>query len=109
MDAAVAITNTGRRKLLHISQQKGNLPMRLGERSHTVYRNKKCDGCEYVMRRVVAQTRYCRQCVSRLCAARNAEPANQAKMAVGRFNWACAAVAAAVDQELAAPTRYWDM
>lgn len=77
--------------------------------NHTTYvARKACEACGYAMRDVSARRRWCKICIAARLAERINSAPVRAKMAATHFETECERLAAMVDAELNAPTRYWE-
>jgi hypothetical protein len=77
--------------------------------NHNTYTNKSCATCGYIMRHVSTRRRWCKQCLAVRFAARIVSPIVRAKMRITQEHREYEKLIALVDNELSAPTRYWEI
>lgn len=76
--------------------------------SGNTYVDKPCGDCAYILRHVDKRTRFCKRCVHARHAAAMQRADVRANLASSELEKHIAKVVAAVDKELAFPTRYWE-
>lgn len=76
--------------------------------NRNTYVDKPCEDCAYPLRRVDKRTRFCKRCVRSRHAAAMQRADVKANLAASELEKTIAKVVAAVDFELAFPTRYWE-
>lgn len=70
--------------------------------------DKQCDSCPCMMRRVGRRRRFCGYCLAVRLKARMADAVACGSFKAGRREQEYTLLGAAIDAEIATPTRYWD-